>query len=333
MSLQKNGTATVTPELEENGQTVKRSGTVKLTNMSATQHGKAVDKTVDANYAIKVKLTKKSTTGTSTNTDANGKTNTTNNSSSTDGKNSTSSSGTTTSQGKGDGTTSSSESSSTTLENGKITVSFKGYKLVTPIYNAQYANSQDTVMIGAEEMSKPVTKSWSFGAKVPTGDDTHTPPTETPIKAMFDLKKNDDEGDAVDQAKFDVYTADSGYSPIKKIGTITTNKNGVARSGELDPGYYVAIEQSTGKNLNVDRSPVAIDLTEDNLKENAKVTKVTGADGKSYDLYHLDVNGPINNHKPPKITSLLTNLEDNTQFAQPIKGRLFLTNICTSHTW
>lgn len=141
---------------------------------------------------------------------------------------------------------------------------------------------------------------------------------------MFDLKKNDDEGDQVDQAKFDVYTADETWSPDQFIGTITTNKNGVARSGELDPGYYVAVERSTGKNLDIDTTPVHIDLTEENLKQNAKVTHVKNPGGEEYDLYHLDVDGPINNHKPPKITSLLTNLEDNSTFAQPIKGPVVL---------
>lgn len=141
---------------------------------------------------------------------------------------------------------------------------------------------------------------------------------------MFDLKKQDDEGDQVDQAKFDVYTADAGYSPDEFIGTITTNKNGVARSGELDPGYYVAIERSTGKNLDIDQTPVQIDLTAENLEQNAKVTHVKNPDGSEYDLYHLDVDGPINNHKKPQITSLLTNLEDNSKFAQPIKGPVTL---------
>lgn len=41
---------------------------------------------------------------------------------------------------------------------------------------------------------------------------------------------------------------------------------GAARSGELDPSKYVAIERSTGKNLDIDQTPVHIDLTEENLK-------------------------------------------------------------------
>ena len=93
---------------------------------------------------------------------------------------------------------------------------------------------------------------------------------------------------------------------------------GAARSGELDPSKYVAIERSTGKNLDIDQTPVHIDLTEENLKENAKVTHLKTPDGKPYDLYHWDVDGPINNHKLPKMTSLLTNLEDNSKYAQPI---------------
>lgn len=99
---------------------------------------------------------------------------------------------------------------------------------------------------------------------------------------------------------------------------------GVARSGELDSSKYVVIERSTGKNLEVDKTLVRIDLTEENLKQNAKVTHLKTPDGKPYDLYHWDVDGPINNHKPPKMTSLLTKLEDNSKYAQPIIGPVTL---------
>lgn len=202
---------------------------------------------------------------------------------------------------------------------GSLSMTVTGRSLKAPMYNADSGNSQDTVSFVAVPSDK-ITKTWSFAPE----QKPDTPPATTSIKAMFDLKKNDDEGDQVDQAKFDVYESDSSWSQGKFIGTITTNKNGVARSGELDPGYYIAIERSTGKNLDVDKTPVHIDLTEANLKENAKVTHVKTPDGKPYDLYHLDVDGPINNHKKPKITSKLTNLEDNTQFAQPIHGPVAL---------
>ena len=202
---------------------------------------------------------------------------------------------------------------------GSLSMTVTGRSLKAPMYNADSGNSQDTVSFVAVPSDK-ITKTWSFAPE----QKPDTPPTTTSIKAMFDLKKNDDEGDQVDQAKFDVYESDSSWSQGKFIGTITTNKNGVARSGELDPGYYIAIERSTGKNLDIDKTPVHIDLTEANLKENAKVTHVKTPDGKPYDLYHLDVDGPINNHKKPKITSKLTNLEDNTQFAQPIHGPVAL---------
>ena len=201
---------------------------------------------------------------------------------------------------------------------GSVKVTFPARTLAAPMYNAQESNSQDTVSL-VSLPAKSISKTWSF-------DKPDTPPDQPQkkIKAMFDLKKKDDEGDQVDQAKFDVYTADAGYSPDEFIGTITTNKNGVARSGELDPGYYVAIERSTGKNLDIDQTPVHIDLTVENLEQNAKVTHVKNPNGEAYDLYHLDVDGPINNHKKPQITSLLTNLEDNSKYAQPIKGPVTL---------
>ena len=205
-----------------------------------------------------------------------------------------------------------------TGSSGSVKVTFPARTLAAPMYNAQYGNSQDTVSL-VSLPAKSVSKTWSFDQP-----DTPSYIPQKKIKAMFDLKKQDDEGDQVDQAKFDVYTADAGYSPDEFIGTITTNKNGVARSGELDPGYYVAIERSTGKNLDIDQTPVQIDLTAENLEQNAKVTHVKNPDGSEYDLYHLDVDGPINNHKKPQITSLLTNLEDNSKFAQPIKGPVTL---------
>ena len=206
---------------------------------------------------------------------------------------------------------------------GSLSMTVTGRSLKAPMYNADSGNSQDTVSFVAVPSDK-ITKTWSFETPEKPPTPHKSPIHKSPIKAMFDLKKNDDEGDQVDQAKFDVYESDSSWSQGKFIGTITTNKNGVARSGELVPGYYIAIERSTGKNLDVDKTPVHIDLTEANLKENAKVTHVQAPDGKSYDLYHLDVDGPINNHKKPKITSKLTNLEDNTQFAQPIHGPVAL---------
>lgn len=257
----KAGTATLTPRLVENSENISREGTIRLTNMTATQDGKSVTSKIDSNKAIQVKGTGSS---------------------------------------------------------GSVKVTFPARTLAAPMYNAQYGNSQDTVSL-VSLPAKSVSKTWSF-------DTPDTPPDkpQKKIKAMFDLKKKDDEGDQVDQAKFDVYTADAGYSPDEFIGTITTNKNGVARSGELDPGYYVAIERSTGKNLDIDQTPVQIDLTAENLEQNAKVTHVKNPDGSEYDLYHLDVDGPINNHKKPQITSLLTNLEDNSKFAQPIKGPVTL---------
>ena len=257
----KAGTATLTPRLVENSENISREGTIRLTNMTATQDGKSVTNKIDSNKAIQVKGTGSS---------------------------------------------------------GSVKVTFPARTLAAPMYNAQYNNSQDTVSL-VSLSAKSVSKTWSF-------DTPDTPPDkpQKKIKAMFDLKKKDDEGDQVDQAKFDVYTADAGYSPDEFIGTITTNKNGVARSGELDPGYYVAIERSTGKNLDIDQTPVQIDLTAENLEQNAKVTHVKNPDGSEYDLYHLDVDGPINNHKKPQITSLLTNLEDNSKFAQPIKGPVTL---------
>lgn len=255
------GSATLTINKTEDLDKVKDNVTIHLTNLKATQDGKAVTTTAKAGTPIQVQLEDKS-------------------------------------------------------KNGSMSATANSYTTETPIYYTP-GKQRGVTMIKVHKGT--VKDDWSF---------TSTPKPPTPehseIKAMFDLKKNDDEGDQVDQAKFDVYESDSNWSQGKFIGTITTNKNGVARSGELDPGYYIAIERSTGKNLDIDKTPVHIDLTEANLKENAKVTHVKTPDGKPYDLYHLDVDGPINNHKKPKITSKLTNLEDNTQFAQPIHGPVAL---------
>ena len=295
----KNGTATLTPELIENSEKIQRGGTVTFKGLTVTQGGKQLKSggSVTANKAVQVKLNSHTETTTDTKPDASG-----------------------TASGSTTGGTSGSSASTTVFNKGTITFKFTAKKLVAPMYNAEYGGQQDTVSLVAVPKAD-VKKSWSFESKSGKPVENKTP---TPIKAMFDLKKHDDEADSVDQAKFDVYTADEGWSADKFIGTITTNKNGVARSGELDPGRYVAIERSTGKNLDIDQTPVHIDLTEENLKENAKVTHLKTPDGKPYDLYHWDVDGPINNHKPPKMTSLLTNLEDNSKYAQPIKGPVTL---------
>ncbi|KJY54773.1 Cna protein B-type domain protein (plasmid) [Lactobacillus helsingborgensis] len=198
-----------------------------------------------------------------------------------------------------------------------ITATTPRFVLITPVYKSSSANTQNTVgIVGCKSGNAQDT--WSF-SKIFEPNTPPTPPEVKKIKAQFDLVKKDDEGNPVNEAKFDVYTADEGWSMDRLIGTITTDKNGVARSGIIDPGHYIAIEKSTGKNLDVDATPVEIDLTEENLTNNAKITKEV-IDGEEIIVYHLTVQGPINNHKKPLLTSLLTNLEDNTKYSQPIHG-------------
>lgn len=284
---EKQGTATITPNLEENSQPISREGTVKLTGMTATQSGQEITTKVMSNKPVNVKLINSSN-------DAN-------------------QSGVTTRDGEtNDG--SGSSSGETIVASGSIKFTFEGRTLAAPTYNAKLDYTQDTVCL-VSLPAKNVTKAWSFNQPVKTDDDRSF--------AQFDIVKKDDEGNPVEGAKFDIYTADDGWSQDEFIGTLTTDKNGIARSGVLKHGKYLAIEKSTGKNLEVDSTPVQVDLTEDNLKDNAKVTKEK-INGQEIDVYHLTVQGPINNHKPPLMTSLLTNLEDNSKFAQPIKGPVVL---------
>ena len=284
---EKQGTATITPNLEENSQPISREGTVKLTGMTATQSGQEITTKVMSNKPVNVKLINPSN-------DAN-------------------QSGVTTRDGEtNDG--SGSTSGETIVANGSIKFTFEGRTLAAPTYNAKLDYTQDTVCL-VSLPAKNVTKTWSFNQKAK--------PDDKGTLAQFDIVKKDDEGNPVEGAKFDIYTADDGWSQDEFIGTLTTDKNGIAHSGLLIHGKYLAIEKSTGKNLEVDSTPVQVDLTEDNLKDNAKVTKEK-VDGEEVDVYHLTVQGPINNHKPPLMTSLLTNLEDNSKFAQPIKGPVVL---------
>lgn len=293
-----NGTATITPHLEENSQPISREGTVKLTGMTATQSGQEITTKVMSNKPVNVKLINQSNSSGSSSNDTNQP-------------------GTATRDGEGN-EGSGDTSGETIITNGSIKFTFEGRTLAAPTYNAQLANTQDTVCL-VSLPAKKVSKTWSF-QKV---DLPNNPEPENEGKAQFDIVKKDDEGNPVEGAKFDIYTADDGWSQDEFIGTLTTDKNGIAHSGLLDYGKYLAIEKSTGKNLEVDSTPVQVDLTEDNLKDNAKVTKEK-VDGKEVNVYHLTVQGPINNHKPPLMTSLLTNLEDNSKFAQPIKGPVVL---------
>lgn len=48
------GTATLTPRLVENSENISREGTIRLTNMTATQDGKSVTSNIDSNKAIQV---------------------------------------------------------------------------------------------------------------------------------------------------------------------------------------------------------------------------------------------------------------------------------------
>ncbi|QNQ82939.1 LPXTG cell wall anchor domain-containing protein (plasmid) [Lactobacillus sp. PV037] len=199
---------------------------------------------------------------------------------------------------------------------GTITVSANKYTLDFPIYDPVSSNAQRGIaVIGVKKGT--MTDTYNWGVTPPD-----TPPKTPPVKkvegkAQFDLIKKDDDGKSVAEVKFDVYDETNGH---KFIGTITTDKTGIAKSAELPFGKYQAIEKATSKNLQVDKTPVNIDLTEDNLKQNAKVTKEKGADSKEYDLYHLTVDGPINKPYNPELTSIATNLEDNSKYLQPIKG-------------
>ena len=297
------GTATITPVLEENSQLISREGKVKMTGMTATQSSLLITNTVMSNKPVKVKLIETS----------NGSGN------SSSSTNDTNQPGATTKEGENDNNGGAGESGgtsgSTTVASGSITFTFEGRTLAAPTYNAQIDNAQDTVCL-VSLPAKDVSKKWSF-------EKVDHPTHEEKGKAQFDIVKKDDEGNPVEGAKFDIYTADDGWSQDEFIGTLTTDKNGIAHSGLLDYGKYLAIEKSTGKNLEVDSTPVQVDLTKENLKDNAKVTKEK-VDGEEVDVYHLTVQGPINNHKPPLMTSLLTNLEDNSKFAQPIKGPVVL---------
>ena len=201
------------------------------------------------------------------------------------------------------------------FEDGKLELTTPQYTVQTPIYQAT-GRQRGVSIVGVR--SGDTAAKWSFSA-----GQTETPPVP-PVNgeemAQFDIVKKDDEGNPVEGAKFEIFDADNGN---ESIGILTTDKNGIARSGLLELGHYIAIERSTGKNLEVDNTPIEIDLTPENLKDNAKVTKEK-VDGKEISVYHMTYQGPINNHKPPLMTSLLTNLEDNSKFAQPIKGPVVL---------
>lgn len=297
------GTATITPNLEENSQPISREGKVKMTGMTATQSGSPITNTAISNKPVKIKLIQPSNGPESRGSSSNDN----------------NLPGVTTREGESDniggtGGESGGTSGSTTIASGSINFTFEGRTLAAPMYNAQSNNTQDTVCL-VSLPARNVSKKWSFNQPERTENDSE--------QAQFDIVKKDDEGNPVEGAKFDIYTADDGWSQDEFIGTLTTDKNGIARSGLLEFGKYLAIEKSTGKNLEVDSTPVQVDLTKNNLKDNAKVTKEK-VDGKEISVYHLTVQGPINNHKPPLMTSLLTNLEDNSKFAQPIKGPVVL---------
>jgi hypothetical protein len=218
-----------------------------------------------------------------------------------------------------DGTTTTNKddasSSTINLGTGSITGTIDAYKTVAPVYYSTRGNQNGVCLLSVKKGTTKDTYQW--GNKTPT-------PDKKVNYAQFDINKIDDENDKVYEAKFDIYqcTDDSGWDKGKFVGTITTDKNGVAKSGVLpasDFHHYIAIENSTGKNLVVDQTPIHIDLTLPNLQQNAKVTKTKDGENEVW-AYHLTVQGPVNNHEQPHLTSEATNLEDNSKWAQPIKG-------------
>lgn len=207
---------------------------------------------------------------------------------------------------------------------GTITAEVPAYNTVAAVYySGDNVHQNGVALMAVKHGTAKKTYDWSTPDTSPHTP-PHTPHHEKVNYAQFDINKVDDENDKVLEAKFDIYqcTDDSGWDKGKFVGTITTDKNGVAKSGVLpqsDFHHYIAIEHSTGKNLDVDPTPVHIDLTLPNLQQNAKVTKIKDGENEVW-AYHLTVQGPINNHKHLHLTSEATNLEDNSKFAQPIKG-------------
>lgn len=290
------GVIKFTPSISENGNERAETGTITLNNATAEQENKEIKNggKISANHQIILKvidsgLPDKSSSGSAASS-------------------SSSESGSTSS-----GSTGSTSSQTITGKEFGATVKFPGYDLQTAEYTPiGTGTTQPGVTIIGVKDDKLVEKI-SNKTKEPTPDQPN-PPTETDKLAMFDLEKVDDEGNKVNQAKFDIYSCEEGWSPDKFIGTITTNENGVARSGELPLGRYVAIESDTGKNLQVDKTPVEIDLTEGNLEDNAQVTKTKdSSSGKDVYLYHITVQGPTNIHRQPVIGSEATIEEDNTK--------------------
>lgn len=134
-------------------------------------------------------------------------------------------------------------------------------------------------------------------------------------KADDRVKKGTGKGNSLAGVTFKLYRAATqakGATDLGKyIGAYTTNQKGDFHTEGLKYGYYVLVEDTVPKNIKLDPTPKAVDCTYASLKGTNNILDVSyGNITNQYNDVHA--------------TSTATNLEDNSQFAQPIQGPVII---------
>lgn len=237
------------------------------------------------------------------------------------------------------------ETTTYTIPSGSVTITYPVYSMKALSYwhASGYQNGVDLVGIKTDTKSAKTTVSGSYNEtkkySTASGSDTPEISIEAPtdnnstgesqekIKAKARIYKKDDEGNPVSGVEFTIYKSNDNFEQGEKVETITTGDDGYATTSELDPGIYIAVETKTKDNLDLDDTPVDMDLTPetldaaaDNSDGSVKSETTKASDGSDITLYTATFNGPTNNHKQVEVTSKATNDDDGTQTAQAIDG-------------
>ncbi|WP_321385838.1 SpaA isopeptide-forming pilin-related protein [uncultured Enterococcus sp.] len=127
-------------------------------------------------------------------------------------------------------------------------------------------------------------------------------------KGELEVIKEDEKGNRLEGAVFDVYDANNKY-----IATITTNSNGVAQLGDLPYGEYTLVETKAPDGYELDTTPIKVTISKDTPKAIVTVVnkEVTGElevikedkDGTRLEGAIFDVYDASNNY----VTTITTN--------------------------
>ncbi|WYJ90335.1 hypothetical protein A5888_002092 [Enterococcus sp. 9E7_DIV0242] len=144
---------------------------------------------------------------------------------------------------------------------GTITTNANGVAQLNDLPYGEYTLVETKAPAGYELDATPI--------KVTVSKDTPKPSVKVvnkESKGGLEVVKEDESGKRLEGAVFDVFNA-SGV----KVGTITTNANGVAQLNDLPYGEYTLVETKAPAGYELDATPIKVTVSKDTPKPSVKV--------------------------------------------------------------